>query len=182
MVDRQEPGGQRQFGPVEHRPGGQPDLALAAVALVDRAALEFGIAPVPAARAGPALAPAELEQRRPASFLRPKALPELGLAQTAHPPPQPALCAHPPAPHRPKTAPILAQRRMGVTDNQVTHCRSSRSTAASRLPWLAACHAARAVSSCMPKPCHSTHRCRTYDTVRLSACSRTRFMNCRGVQ
>src|SRR5207344_2654119 len=118
MVDRQEPGGQRQFGPVEHRPGGQPDLALAAVALVDRAALEFGIAPVPAARAGPALAPAELEQRRPASFLRPKALPELGLAQTAHPPPQPALCAHPPAPHRPKPAPILAQRRMGVTDNQ----------------------------------------------------------------
>ena len=60
---------------MEHRPGGQPDLALAAVALVDRPALELGIAPVPAARAGPALAPAELEQRRPALRLGPKPLP-----------------------------------------------------------------------------------------------------------
>src|SRR6478672_593763 len=118
MVDRQEPGGQRQFGPVEHRPGGQPDLALAAVALVDRAALELGIAPVPAARAGPALAPAELEQRRPALRLGPESLPELGLAQALDPPPQPALYAHPHAPQHPKPTRILARSRMGVADDQ----------------------------------------------------------------
>ena len=73
VVDRQKPGGQRQLGPVERRPGGQADLALAAVALVDRAALELGAAPVAAARTDPALAPAQLEQRRPARRLRPVA-------------------------------------------------------------------------------------------------------------
>src|SRR4030095_15193064 len=66
MVDCQKPGGQRQLGPMEHRARGQADLALAAVALVDRAALELGIAPMPAGRAGPTLAPAQREQRRPA--------------------------------------------------------------------------------------------------------------------
>ena len=104
-------------------PGGQPDLALAAVALVDRPALELGIAPVPAARAGPALAPAELEQRRPALRLGPKPLPELGLAQAFDPPPQPALRTHPLAPQRPKPARILARSRMGVTDDQVLLCK-----------------------------------------------------------
>ena len=109
---------QRQLGPVEHGAGGQADLALAAVALEDRAALERGIAAVAAARAGPALAPAQREQRRPALRLGPVALPEFGLAQPFHPPPQPALRAHPLAPQPPKPARMLAQWRMDVTDNQ----------------------------------------------------------------
>ena len=108
MVDRQKPGGQRQFRPVEHRAGGQPDLALAAVALVDRTALELGIAPVPTARAGPALAPAELEQRRPALRLGAEPLAESRLAQTLDPPPHRTFRAHPLAPQHPKSAPILA--------------------------------------------------------------------------
>src|SRR4051795_2253874 len=119
MVDRQKPGRQRQLGPMEHRARGQAGLALAAVALVDRAALEFGIAAMPATRAGPAPAPAQAEQRRPALRLGPEALPELGLAQALNPPPQPALRAHPLAPQRPKHAQMLTRRRMGVTDNQV---------------------------------------------------------------
>src|SRR4051794_33387164 len=120
MVDRQKPGRQRQLGPMEHRARGQADLALAAVALVDRAALEFGIAAMPATRAGPAPAPAQAEQRRPALRLGPEALPELGLAQALNPPPQPALRAHPLAPQRPKHAQMLTRRRMGATDNQVS--------------------------------------------------------------
>ena len=71
-----------------------------------------------AARAGPALAPAQRKQRRPALLLRPVTLPELGLAQPFHPPPQPAFRAHALAPHHPKPARILAQPRMDVTDNQ----------------------------------------------------------------
>src|SRR3954452_18629985 len=118
MVDRQKPGRQRQLGPMEHRARGQADLALAAVALVDRAALEFGIAAMPATRAGPAPAPAQAEQRRPALRLGPEALPELGLAQALNPPPQPALRAHPLAPQCPKHAQMLTRRRMGATDNQ----------------------------------------------------------------
>src|SRR4029453_10278200 len=100
------------------RARGQADLALAAVALVDRAALELGIAPMPAGRAGPTLAPAQREQRRPALPLGAEALPQLGLAQALAPPPQPALRAHPLAPQRPKPARMLARSRMGVTDNQ----------------------------------------------------------------
>ena len=103
---------------MEHGAGGQADLALAAVALVDRPALQLGAAPVIAGRAHPALAPAQLEQRRPALRLGPVALPELGLAQPLHPPPQPAFRAHPLAPRHPKPAPILAGRGMDVTDNQ----------------------------------------------------------------
>ena len=125
MVDRQEPRGQRQLGPVEHGARGQPDLALAAVALVDRPALELGIAPVPAARAGPALAPAQREQRRPALRLGPEPLPELGLAQALDPPPQPTLRTHPLTPQHPKPARMLARCRMGVTDNQVVLCGTS---------------------------------------------------------
>ena len=86
VVDRQEPDGQRQFGPVEHGARGQPDLALAAVALVDRPALQFGIAGMAAARARPAFAPAQRKQRRPALRLGPEPLPELALAQTLDPP------------------------------------------------------------------------------------------------
>src|SRR3954451_23264006 len=129
MVDRQKPGRQRQLGPMEHRARGQADLALAAVALVDRAALEFGIAAMPATRAGPAPAPAQAEQRRPALRLGPEALPDLGLAQALNPPPQPARRAHPPAPrahpltpHRPKNAQMLTRGRMAVPDNQVIIC------------------------------------------------------------
>src|SRR6185503_9743305 len=33
----------------------------------------------------------------------------------------------------------------------------------------AACHAARAFSSCMPGSCHPTHKSRVYDTVGLTA-------------
>ena len=102
MVDRQEPGGQGQFRPMEHRAGGQPDLVLAAVALVDRPALELGIAAMAAGRAGPGRAPTQLEQRRAALRLGPVTLPELGLAQGPDPPPQSTLRPHPPAPHPPK--------------------------------------------------------------------------------
>ena len=118
VVDRQEPDGERQFGPVEHGARGQPDLALAAVALVDRPALQFGIAGMAAARARPAFAPAELEQRRPALRLGPEPLPELALTQPLDPPPNPTLRTHPLTPPRPKPAWMLARGRLGVTDNQ----------------------------------------------------------------
>ena len=110
--------GQRQFGPVEHGARGQPDLALAAVALVDRPALELGIAPVRAARARPAFAPAQRKQRRPALRLGPEPLSELALAQTLDPPPNPTLRTHPLTPPRPTPAWMLARGRLGVTDNQ----------------------------------------------------------------
>lgn len=106
MTDRPQPSGQRPFGPVEHGARGQPDLAPAAVAPVDRAALELGIASVAAGRAGPALAPAQPEQHGPARLLGAKAPPKLGLAQPLDPPPTASV--HPLAPQRPKPASILA--------------------------------------------------------------------------
>ena len=80
VVNRRKPDGQRQLGVLKHRAGGQPHLPLAAVARADRPALQLGAAPVAAGRADPALAPAQLEQRRPAWRLGPEPLPELGLA------------------------------------------------------------------------------------------------------
>ena len=119
VVDRQKPGGQRQLGPMEHGARGQPDLALAAVALVERPALQLGAAAVAAARAGPALAPAQPIECRPACLLRPVALPELGLAQALHPPPQPALSAHHTPVEPTKPAQNLAQSWRIVMDDQV---------------------------------------------------------------
>ena len=99
-------------------PAVSPTWRLQRLQLADRPALERGIAPMPAARAGPGLGPAQLEQRRPALRLRPVALPELSFAQPFHPPPQPASRAHALAPHHPKPARILVRPGMGATDNQ----------------------------------------------------------------
>ena len=122
VVDRQEPRRQRQFGPVEHRPGGQPDLVLAAVALPDGTAGERSTAAMAAGRADPALAPSaaarlirlrrsggpraaegEREQRRAALRLGPEPGAEPRLAQPLDPPPQPTLAAHPTASRTPRT-------------------------------------------------------------------------------
>ena len=104
---------------MEHGARGQPNLALAAVALVDRPALQFGIAGLAAARARPTFAPAQRKQRRPALRLGPEPLPELALAQTLDPPPNPTLRTHPLTPPRPKPAWMLARGRLGDTDNQL---------------------------------------------------------------
>ena len=132
VVDRQEPRRQRQFGPVEHRPGGQPDLVLAAVALPDGTAGERSTAAMAAGRADPALAPSaaarlirlrrsggpraaegEREQRRAALRLGPEPGAEPRLAQPLDPPPQPTLAAHPTASRTPRTraAPPRSLRR-----------------------------------------------------------------------
>src|SRR5687768_4220825 len=95
MLDRDEPGGERQLGVLEHRAGGQPDLPLAAVALEQLASLQLAEAAVPAARAGQPLAPAHLEQCLAAGLLGPEPLPERGLAQALERTPQ-AFHRHPP--------------------------------------------------------------------------------------
>src|SRR5215213_2282038 len=77
VVDRREPGRERQLGVLEHRAGGQPHLLLAAVALEQLAGPELAEARTAAGRAGQALAPAQLEQRLAAGLLGPEALPEL---------------------------------------------------------------------------------------------------------
>src|SRR3954451_14181811 len=81
MVDGREPGGERQLGVLEHRPRGEGDLPLAAVALEHLAGPEPAEAPAAAGRAGQALAPAHPKQRLAAGLLGPEALPEPGLAQ-----------------------------------------------------------------------------------------------------
>src|SRR4051812_5462993 len=119
VVDRQKPRGQRQLGPVEHRPGGQADLVLATVARVERPGLQLGAAAVAAGRAHPAFAPAEREQRSPALRLAAEPFTELRLAQPLHPSSQPTPRAHPTAPWMPQAPPILANTRVIITDNQV---------------------------------------------------------------
>ena len=76
-----------------------------------------------AARARPAFAPAELEQRRPALRLGPEPLPELALAQPLDPPPNPTLRTHPLTPPRWKPAWMPGRGRLGVADNQESQCR-----------------------------------------------------------
>ena len=76
----------------------------------------------------------ELEQRRLALRLGPEPLPELGLAQPLDPAPQPALRAHPQAPHPPKPVRMLARSRMGVSDNQGIFCQPARSINHVRIP------------------------------------------------
>ena len=98
---------------------------LAAVALVDRPALERRTAPVAAGRAGPTLAPAQLKQHGPAGRLSAEARPKLGFAQPLHPPPQTDFRAHTIAPHHPKPAQTLAHRRLFVMDNQEKEFHSS---------------------------------------------------------
>ena len=81
-MDGQEPGGQGQLGGVEDRPGGERDLALAAVALVELAPGQPRVATVVAGRADEPLRPAKLLQRRPAWLFRPERRAELSLAQS----------------------------------------------------------------------------------------------------
>ena len=123
VVDRDEPGGQRQLAALEDRAGRQPDLLLAAVALEDLAGPERAEAAVAAGRAGQPLAPAHGEQRLAAGLLGAEALPELRLAQPFDRAPQPLRRCHPASSPAPKPARILGQRGMRVTGNQEDKCR-----------------------------------------------------------
>src|SRR5215208_1362709 len=118
MVDRDEPGGERQLGVLEHRAGGQPDLPLAAIALEQLASLQLAQAAVPAARTTQPLAPAHLEQGLAAGLLGPEPLPERGLAQALEHTPQARRHHHPPPPPASKALEILAHLRMRVMGNQ----------------------------------------------------------------
>src|SRR3954453_15161796 len=118
VVDRGEPGGQRQLGVLEHRAGGERELLLAAVALEDLARLERAEAAGAGGRAGQPLAPAHGEQRLAAGRLGPEALPERGLAQAPHRAPQPVRQCHPLPPPALEPARILDRTGMGVMDNQ----------------------------------------------------------------
>src|SRR4051812_2310956 len=118
VVDRHEPGGERQLGVLEHRPRGEPDLPLAAVALEQPAGPELAEAPAAAGGAGEALAPAHPERRLAAGLLGTEPLPELGLAQALDRAPRPVRRCHPPPPPALKAAETLASHRMRVRRNQ----------------------------------------------------------------
>src|SRR3954464_4449099 len=119
VVDGREPGGERQLGVLEHRPGGERELLLAAVALEHLAGLELAEAAAAAGRAGQPLPPAHLEQRLAAGLLGPEAFPEPGLAQPLDRAPQPVRRCHATSPPAPKTMENLAHGWMDVRDNQV---------------------------------------------------------------
>ena len=122
VVDRREPGGERQLGVLEHGAGGQPHLLLARVALKQLARLERAQATVAAGRAGEPLAPAHVEERLPTGLLGAEALSELDLAQALDRTPQPLCRCHPRSPQAPKAAETLAQLRMRVMANQESQC------------------------------------------------------------
>src|SRR4249920_1211366 len=122
VVDRREPGGERQLGVLEHGAGGQPHLLLAPVALKQLARLERAQATVAAGRAGEPVAPAHVEECLPAGLLGTEALSELDLAQALKRTPQPLCRCHPRSPQAPKAAETLAQLRMRVMGNQVRQC------------------------------------------------------------
>src|SRR6187431_3373105 len=118
VIDRLEPGGERQLAVLEHRAGGQPDLPLAAVALEQLASLQLAEPLVAAGRAGQPLAPAHLEQCLAAGLLGPEPLPERGFAQTLERTPQTFRRHLPPSTSR-QSPGILAYLRMRVMGNQV---------------------------------------------------------------
>jgi hypothetical protein len=124
VVEGQEPDRQRQLAVLEHRASGRPELLLAPVALEQLTGLERAEAMVAAGRAGEALAPAPLDQRRAACLLGPEPLAERGLAQAAHRAPQLFYRDHHTFPPARKAAESLAWNGMPVMDNQVTSERS----------------------------------------------------------
>src|SRR3954452_21775709 len=118
MVDRREPGGERQLGVLEHGAGGQPDLLLAPIALEQLARLECPHAAVAASRAGEPLAPAHVQQHLSTGLLAAEALSELDLAQALDRAPQSFCRYHPWSPSARKAAETLALLRMRVMGNQ----------------------------------------------------------------
>src|SRR3954469_15498412 len=108
VVDRDEPGGERQLGVLEHGAGGQPHLLLAPVALKQLACLERAEAAVAAGRAGEPFAPAHVKERLSAGLLGAETFPELDLAQALDRAPQSFCRCHPWSPPASKAAETLA--------------------------------------------------------------------------